>query len=202
MSQEAVPMQSASFRTGVKETMTRTGRETPMIDAVPMIPQPPTPGTLEYGDIPETSGVYAVFHGQECLYVGQSKNMRRRWQYHEQKTTFRRISSAVTLAWIVAPVSDLQALKRRPVETLLPRLNRNLKPWVPPKRAGVIPIATVAEVAGRLRVTTKTVRTWITDRQLTAIRVGREWRIREEDVQAFIQRHLSTATLDIHGHGD
>jgi excisionase family DNA binding protein len=63
-------------------------------------------------------------------------------------------------------------------------------------------IYTVPEVARRLQVTDKTVRAWINDRKLTAIRIGREWRIREEDVQAFIQRHLSTATQEIHGTGD
>jgi excisionase family DNA binding protein len=63
-------------------------------------------------------------------------------------------------------------------------------------------IYTVPEVARRLQVTDKTVRAWISERKLTAIRVGREWRIREEDVQAFIQRHLSTATQEIHGTGD
>lgn len=63
-------------------------------------------------------------------------------------------------------------------------------------------IYTVPEVARRLQVTGKTVRTWIGERKLTAIRVGREWRIREEDVQAFIQRHLSTATQEIHGTGN
>jgi excisionase family DNA binding protein len=45
-------------------------------------------------------------------------------------------------------------------------------------------------------------RAWIRDRKLTAIRIGREWRVREEDIQEFIQRHLSTAALEIHGTGD
>ena len=63
-------------------------------------------------------------------------------------------------------------------------------------------IYTVPEVARRLQVTGKTVRAWISERKLTAIRVGREWRIREEDIQAFIQQHLSTATREIHGDGN
>ena len=63
-------------------------------------------------------------------------------------------------------------------------------------------IYTVPEVAKRLQVTDKTVRAWIRDRQLTAIRIGREWRIREEDIQHFIDRHHSTATPDVHGVGD
>jgi excisionase family DNA binding protein len=63
-------------------------------------------------------------------------------------------------------------------------------------------VYTVAEVAAHLQVTTKTVRTWIAERQLTAIHVGREWRIREQDLQAFIARRLSTAVQEIHGVGD
>ena len=63
-------------------------------------------------------------------------------------------------------------------------------------------ILTVPEVAKRLRVTQKTVRTWISERRLTAIRIGREWRLREEDIQEFIQRHLSTSTPEIHGTGN
>jgi excisionase family DNA binding protein len=57
-------------------------------------------------------------------------------------------------------------------------------------------IYTVSEVARRLMVTTKTVRAWIAARKLTAFLVGREWRIREQDIQQFIDRHLSTATLE------
>jgi excisionase family DNA binding protein len=61
---------------------------------------------------------------------------------------------------------------------------------------------TVTEVAKRLQVTDKTVRGWIRDRKISAVRVGREWRFREEDVQAFMEQNLSTATQEIHGNGD
>jgi excisionase family DNA binding protein len=52
-------------------------------------------------------------------------------------------------------------------------------------------IYTVAEVADQLKVTPKTVRGWIADKEMVAIRVGREWRIRAQDLQAYIQAHLS-----------
>jgi excisionase family DNA binding protein len=61
---------------------------------------------------------------------------------------------------------------------------------------------TVPEVATSLQVTEKTVRAWIRDRKLTAIRVGREWRIREVDIQEFVDRHLSTAVQEIHATGN
>lgn len=43
-----------------------------------------------YADIhlPETSGIYAVFAARAgrdvCVYVGQSKNLKRRWKNHNQ----------------------------------------------------------------------------------------------------------------------
>jgi excisionase family DNA binding protein len=61
---------------------------------------------------------------------------------------------------------------------------------------------TVPEVARRLQVDPKTVRLWIRDKQITAIRVGREWRFRDEDIEAYLARHVSTATREIHGAGD
>jgi excisionase family DNA binding protein len=61
---------------------------------------------------------------------------------------------------------------------------------------------TVPELAKRLKVTEKTVRAWIREKEITAIRIGREWRFRDEDVDAFLERHASTAALEIHGRGN
>jgi excisionase family DNA binding protein len=173
-----------------------------MISAVPMIPQYTPPGPLKDEDIPEASGVYMVFSGQECLYVGQSRNIRRRWQVHEHRAKFRRAVPAATLAWMLAPVSDLRLLERRTAEALRPRLNRHLKACVSAESLAIAPLYTVPEVAKRLQVTEKTVCAWIRDKELTAIRIGREWRLRDEDVEAFLERRLSTATQEIHGTGD
>jgi excisionase family DNA binding protein len=60
---------------------------------------------------------------------------------------------------------------------------------------------TVPEVATRLQVDPKTVRLWIRAKQITAIRVGREWRFRDEDIEAYLARHVSTAAQEIHGEG-
>ena len=49
-------------------------------------------------------------------------------------------------------------------------------------------IYTVQEVAARLRIDTRTVRKWIRAGELTAIDIGREYRIRESSLQDFIQR--------------
>lgn len=48
---------------------------------------------------------------------------------------------------------------------------------------------TVAEVAERLRVATRTVRRWIKSGDLVAHRRGRVVRIAESDLKAFLARH-------------
>jgi excisionase family DNA binding protein len=50
------------------------------------------------------------------------------------------------------------------------------------------PVYTVDEVASRLRVDVKTVRKWIRSGELVAMDIGREYRIRESNLQDFIRR--------------
>ncbi len=49
-------------------------------------------------------------------------------------------------------------------------------------------VYTVEEVASQLRVDARTVRKWIRRGELSAIDVGREYRIRESSLQDFIKR--------------
>ena len=49
-------------------------------------------------------------------------------------------------------------------------------------------IYTVEEVANRLRVKPRTVRTWIASGELIALDVGREYRISQSDLNAFIEK--------------
>ncbi|MDZ4042532.1 MAG: helix-turn-helix domain-containing protein [Eubacteriales bacterium] len=44
----------------------------------------------------------------------------------------------------------------------------------------------VEEVATALGVEASTVRKWLRDKQLTGVKMGRLWRVREEDLQAFL----------------
>ncbi len=58
-------------------------------------------------------------------------------------------------------------------------------------------IYTVEEVAQRLRVTPKAVRTWLSGRRLTAMRIGREWQIQERDLRLVgVRKSSFFATLD------
>lgn len=49
-------------------------------------------------------------------------------------------------------------------------------------------LLTPKEVAARLRVTDDTVRNWITRGELRATRAGKQYRITEEDLRAFLTR--------------
>lgn len=48
------------------------------------------------------------------------------------------------------------------------------------------PLLTLTEVAARLAVSTKTLRRWIALEQLRSHRLGRQIRVAEEDLQAFL----------------
>lgn len=52
---------------------------------------------------------------------------------------------------------------------------------------------TVHEVAEFLRVTEVTVRKWINQKSLRAVRFGREWRVAPRDLEAFIDSHANGA---------
>ena len=45
----------------------------------------------------------------------------------------------------------------------------------------------VAEIANKLNVTTKTVQRWIAEKRLPAYQFGREYRIKEEDFNMFVE---------------
>ena len=59
------------------------------------------------------------------------------------------------------------------------------KPPPPDETAG--PLLTIAEVADRLRVNQKTIRRWIDAKELPAFKLGRQWRISEQNVRQFLQ---------------
>ncbi len=50
---------------------------------------------------------------------------------------------------------------------------------------------TVHEVAEKLQVKESTVRTWIRERKLRAIKVAKDWRIAVIDLEAFLNDHAN-----------
>jgi excisionase family DNA binding protein len=53
---------------------------------------------------------------------------------------------------------------------------------------------TVAQVAEQLNVTAQTIRNWIDSGTLPAVRVGRAFRVRSDDVEALLERASSHST--------
>ena len=48
-------------------------------------------------------------------------------------------------------------------------------------------LLTPAQVAERLQITERTVYEWISGGKLTALKLGRLWRIRQDDLEAFLE---------------
>lgn len=52
---------------------------------------------------------------------------------------------------------------------------------------------TVEEVAAMLRLNVVTIYRWLRNNELRGIKLGKEWRIRESDLEAFIESHYNDA---------
>lgn len=53
------------------------------------------------------------------------------------------------------------------------------------------PLLTIHETAELLRVNDATVRTWVRSGELRALKVGREWRIGEQDLEDFLNSNAN-----------
>lgn len=71
-------------------------------------------------ELPCQPGVYIVMAGEDPLYVGQSRNLRRRWQEHHRKS---QIPEDAELYWISTPYGEMDYLERLLIERLEPSLN-------------------------------------------------------------------------------
>jgi excisionase family DNA binding protein len=58
------------------------------------------------------------------------------------------------------------------------------------------PLLTLHEVAELLKVKEATVRTWINNRMLRAVKFGREWRVSHKDLEAFVASHATVPSQD------
>lgn len=53
------------------------------------------------------------------------------------------------------------------------------------------PLMTVHDAADMLQVQEATVRAWIRDKRIRAIKVGKEWRIAVKDLEGFLNDHTN-----------
>ena len=51
-------------------------------------------------------------------------------------------------------------------------------------------VYTVRDVAQRLHLTTETVRDYLQEGKLKGFKVGKQWRVREQDLEAFVEALL------------
>jgi excisionase family DNA binding protein len=57
-------------------------------------------------------------------------------------------------------------------------------------------LLTIEEAAAKLKVTPKTVRNWIREGKIVAVKMGRFWRVTEEDLLAFVNSLRSATARD------
>jgi excisionase family DNA binding protein len=55
------------------------------------------------------------------------------------------------------------------------------------------PLLTVHDAASMLKVQEATVRSWIRDKRIRAIKVGKEWRIAHKDLEEFLNDNTNLA---------
>jgi excisionase family DNA binding protein len=56
------------------------------------------------------------------------------------------------------------------------------------------PLLTVSQVAAEFQVTAQTIRNWIDNGTLSAVRIGRAFRVRREDVDELLERASADST--------
>jgi excisionase family DNA binding protein len=64
-------------------------------------------------------------------------------------------------------------------------MTRQSPPLPAPER-----LLTIPDTAAHLRVSVKTIRRWISEKELPAAKLGLQWRIRPQDLQRFVQDRL------------
>ena len=78
----------------------------------------------ELDRLPEISGIYLVYNADTCIYIGQSKNIKRRWRSHHRLKQINSMYPESYIVWIRAKVYELDALERDFIKNIDPLLNR------------------------------------------------------------------------------
>jgi excisionase family DNA binding protein len=51
-------------------------------------------------------------------------------------------------------------------------------------------LLTVEEAAAWLKISVRTLRDWLRTGKLRGVKTGKYWRVREQDLRAFVEKHL------------
>lgn len=81
---------------------------------------------LDYKELPEVSAVYEVWTDFECLYVGRSVNLHKRWSSHHMAIPCLR-HGATIIRWNVASPENLESIEIQTIGLLHPRLNEGAR---------------------------------------------------------------------------
>jgi hypothetical protein len=73
---------------------------------------------IDYSSIPMSSGVYRLYDGDECVYVGSTKNLYKRIQDQRRKKPFTLVQ------FDVLPVNLLRKREQGDIRRLRPKLNK------------------------------------------------------------------------------
>lgn len=74
-------------------------------------------------NLPATSGIYIAELSGEILYVGQARNIRKRWGGHHRKDELLSLGDDVRLFWIECEPGTLDQNERWLIEELSPSIN-------------------------------------------------------------------------------
>lgn len=77
---------------------------------------------------PESQGIYFLFDGDECVYVGSATNIRQRFKSHTAAAGLDRCEYILLPESIVSNINRLHMVEQFFIECLQPRLNTM---WVP-----------------------------------------------------------------------
>lgn len=74
----------------------------------------------ERRNLPSMSGVYIVADGDTVLYVGQSRNIHKRWIAHHRSTQMRR---HYRIYWQIIPIDELNRAEENLIDQFCPTWN-------------------------------------------------------------------------------
>lgn len=73
--------------------------------------------------IPPISAIYfCLDENRQILYIGQTENLRKRWQAHHRYTQLKQLGN-ISLAWVPCKTEELEATEKHLIEVFQPSLN-------------------------------------------------------------------------------
>ena|ERR1700733_1421102 len=82
-------------------------------------------------DVPSYGGVYSVFAGDVCIYIGRGQNLRKRLKSHEYRSKFH-AEGATHVRWVHVPHYNARCIMEYAmIAQHCPKLNQTWQPQSP-----------------------------------------------------------------------